>query len=143
MKRDPDQLWWPSHDSIQHLEDFGIDALEDRTPWEELDLDELAWSPPRPTLRTSPLEFEPGSDASPLFLVPAEPDDTYAQEWVEDQRRRNEEAKPPMQRYNIQSIQVMGRRWPITICPMCEQFVKRRQYAQHWMFCKDDILEEV
>lgn len=161
LRIDPAATTWTEGDwFVTSLEDLGI---EEATAWEDVDLDELPWSPVRPTMgplagSETSLADTDGFDIDHDFIASwearTEPDDRHAQEWLLAQRNRLREeqlardAVPLPGQLAIRAtwtqVQVgFGGPWlKVATCTICQSIVRRDQYAQHWLRCKDDVAVE-
>lgn len=147
---------WSSHDwFLTSLEDLGIEEAE-ATYWEDVDLDELPWSPIRPALQplagaetssTEPSTLDIDMDFVTSWEARTDVNDRYAQEWLLDQRNRLHQEQleadtrlpigDPRRRIR-DTWDIFDGLWVAT-CTICHSIVLRNQYAQHWQMCKDDV----
>ena len=161
LRLDPAAATWLAGDDwVTSLEDVG---LTETVAWEDVDLDTEPWSPCRPALR--PLAGAETSCADPHVVdididfirsweARTDEDDQYALNWLKEQRDRLEEASraDPHRPENIDPLQYalrstwtevqvgFGGPWiKVATCTICQSIVKRNQYAQHWLRCKDDV----
>lgn len=163
IRVDPAATTWTEGDwFVTNLEDLASTELS-TTAWEDVDLDELPWSPPRPSL--GPLAAAETSSTDPHVVdididfirsweARTDQDDDAAWAWLKEQRARLEEASTqakhqpqyldPLQyalRQTWTEVQVgFGGPWiKVATCTACGSLVRREQYAQHWLRCKDDV----
>jgi hypothetical protein len=113
------------------LEEFGLDLSPDPEDW---DLDDAPWAPCRPTYgRTVDLEVH-DMEHRPLGKVER---DEYARAW-ERERDQLEEREAALA-WEPDAYQYLLRSKPLVLCPLCQQVVKRRQFGQHYLMCREDV----